>query len=93
MGANLIGDFVSVLSPGTFERVKQQINHAGLHDGFVPRHPDRVRQALKPAANHDQDVLDTPVLDLREYESQYFVPSPSPSWPAQITRCHAHRSC
>jgi hypothetical protein len=47
------------------ERVPQEINIAGLHDGLLPDGIHRVRQPFQPIADHHQHVPHTAVLDLR----------------------------
>jgi hypothetical protein len=54
-------DRIPVPLGGEPERVADQMNDAGLHDGQRPHVADHLGQPLEPVADHEEGVLDAAV--------------------------------
>src|SRR5215472_18241473 len=65
-GLEVFGDLRPVPLRCVFERIAQKVNDTCLDDGLFPDGAHRAWQALEPVADQHADVLDAPVLDLRE---------------------------
>jgi len=63
-GLDVPGDLGPVPLRGVLERVPDQVDDAGLHDGLVEHGVDALRHALEPVADQVEDVRHAAVLQL-----------------------------
>src|SRR3954447_25582175 len=66
-GPQFAGDGLAVLPGGEIHRMAAQMHDAGLHYGAWKDGGDRLRKALQPVNDSDENVLDAAVLEFVDH--------------------------